>query len=725
MLKHLIVPIMIAAALLVVSCRETVQPVDEVNPYMGNISHLLVPTYPTIQRPNQMLRLYPAREDFTSDRMHGLPMAVTSHRGKFAFFLFPASGESEPGEIRQYGYDNESITPYSWSVRLDEPDTRIRFSPADRAGIYEIEFPKWSKRNSLMMSTQDGSLSLTETGVAGCQRIGGETYIYIDAEFSPSPKSALTADGGEVALFFGDRENVIVRYGISFISVEQAGKNRAMETDGKDYADLCREGRGIWNRELSKIEVHGGTEDERAVFYTSLYRTYERMININEYGRYYSPYDSSTHSTERNVYTDDWIWDTYRAAHPLRTIIDVSKESDMIASFLRMTEESREKWMPTFPEITGDSHRMNGNHSVAVVLDAYRKGIRGFDADSAFVWCRNSLMQKSLLPWTHQPLTELDHFYHEWLYFPALRPGETESCTAVNAFERRQAVAVTLAHAYDSWCLSELAGELERDFLERETLRKYSLAYRNLFNPATGFFHPRHADGSFIEPFDYRFSGGIGARDYYDENNGWTYRWDVQHDIPGLISLMGGADSFSRTLDDTFREPMGLPKYEFYARLPDQTGNVGQFTMANEPSLHIPYLYDYCGQPWKTQKRIRTLLRQWFRNDLMGVPGDEDGGGMSAFVVFSMMGFYPVTPGIPEYAVGSPVFDRIVIHLENGRTFTVVAENNSGNNLYIQTASLNGRPLERPFISHSDIMDGGSLVLKMGARPNKSWGTGK
>ncbi len=284
-------------------------------------------------------------------------------------------------------------------------------------------------------------------------------------------------------------------------------------------------------------------------------------------------------------------------------------------------------------------------------------------------------------------------------------------------------MAVTLAHSYDSWCLSELAGELGKDE-DASLFRKYSLAYRNLFNSETGFFHPKSAEGKFIEPFDYRFDGGVGARDYYDENNGWTYRWDVQHDISGLIALMGGDDSFADALDATFREPLGLSKYEFYAKLPDQTGNVGQFSMANEPSLHIPYLYDYCGQPWKTQKRIRTLLRQWFRNDLMGVPGDEDGGGMSAFVVFSMIGFYPVTPGIPEYAIGSPVFDRTVIHLENGRTFTVAAENNSESNIYIRSARLNGRPLNRPFINHGDIMGGGVLVLEMCSRPNTTWGTG-
>lgn len=724
MLKHQAIPSLAAIIILFVSCQNNIQPVDYVNPYMGNISHLLVPTYPTIHRPNQMLRLYPAREDFTSDTMDGLPMAVTSHRGKSAFSLYPASGELKACEIRKYTYDGESISPYTWKVRLCEIDTEVRFAPSDKGGIYELKFSDQGGNNSILMTAHNGKLAIDNTGMSGYQNIDDHTRIYIRAEFSPAPEYQASSDESNISLSFGNSHNVSIRYGISFINEEQAQRNMELEVSGKDCSGLSAEGRDEWNRELSKIEVYGGTEEEKSVFYTSLYRTFERMININEYGKYYSPYDRAVHDTERNIYTDDWIWDTYRAAHPLRAIIDRKSEEDMINSFIRMTMESEEKWMPTFPEITGDSHRMNGNHAVAVILDGYRKGLRGFDVDSAYMFCRNALLHKSLLPWTRLPLTDLDMFYHDSLYFPALNPGESETCPFVDPSERRQAVAVTLGHSYDSWCLSELASETGHKE-DIDLFRRYASAYKNLFNNGTGFFHPKNSDGKFIEPFDYRFSGGMGARDYYDENNGWTYRWNCQHDIPGLINLMGGEEKFAEDLDATFREPLGLSKYEFYSKLPDQTGNVGQFSMANEPSLHIPYLYDYCGQPWKTQKRIRTLLSQWFRNDLMGVPGDEDGGGMSAFVVFSMMGFYPVTPGIPEYAIGSPVFERIVIHLENGKTFEVIAKNNSAENIYIRSAALDGRKLERPFISHEEIMSGGTMVLEMDNRPNMSWGSEK
>ena len=245
------------------------------------------------------------------------------------------------------------------------------------------------------------------------------------------------------------------------------------------------------------------------------------------------------------------------------------------------------------------------------------------------------------------------------------------------------------------------------------------------FLPVELFFHPKDKDGNFIEPFDYRFSGGIGARDAYDENNGWTYRWDVQHNLADLINLMGGRENFARNLDQTFAEPMGRGKREFYTQLPDQTGNIGQFTMANEPSLHIPYLYNYAGQPWKTQKRVRQVLKTWFRNDVMGIPGDEDGGGLTSFVVFSSIGFYPVTPGFPSYNIGSPLFSNVKVTLPNGRIFEIDAENCSDENKYIQSATLNGKPLDQPWFTHDDIKNGGKLVLVMGRHPNKAWGADK
>ena len=249
--------------------------------------------------------------------------------------------------------------------------------------------------------------------------------------------------------------------------------------------------------------------------------------------------------------------------------------------------------------------------------------------------------------------------------------------------------------------------------------------YRHVFNSKTGFFHPKDKEGNFLEPFDYRFSGGVGVRDTYDENNGWTYRWDVQHNVADLINLMGGREQFLKNLDQTFAEPMGRGKREFYTQLPDQTGNIGQFTMANEPALHIPYLYNYAGAPWKTQKRIRQLLKTWFRNDVMGIPGDEDGGGLTSFVVFSSIGFYPVTPGFPAYNIGSPLFKHVKVTLGNGKVFEIIANDCSDENKYVQSAVLNGQTWNKPWFSHDDIKNGGVLVLQMGRHPNKAWGADK
>jgi predicted alpha-1,2-mannosidase len=283
-------------------------------------------------------------------------------------------------------------------------------------------------------------------------------------------------------------------------------------------------------------------------------------------------------------------------------------------------------------------------------------------------------------------------------------------------------VAVTLAACYDDWCMAQIAGILGKDE-DYDFFIKRSLNHRNLFNSETGFYHPKDKEGNWIMPFDYRIDGGMGARDYYDENNGWTYIWQPYHAFDDLIDMMGGSEAFDSKLDQLFSEGLGRSKWVYYSTMPDATGNVGQFVMGNEPSMHIPYLYNLAGKPWKTQKRIRMLMDTWFRNDLMGIPGDEDGGGLTAFYVFSAMGFYPITPGIPEYQIGSPFFSKVKIHLENGKTFTVIAKNNSESNKYIQSATLDGKPLNMTTITHDDIVLGGTLILIMGDRANHSWGT--
>jgi|TARA_B110000977_G_C11071351_1_gene489660 predicted alpha-1,2-mannosidase len=717
--------------------KSAIDPVDYVKPYMGNISHLLVPTFPTIHLPNSMMRVYPERRDFTADLLNGLPLITTSHRGSSAFNLSPFQGnESELKPVIDYSYDNEKLTPYSYSVYLDDQQTTVNFGLSHQSAMYEIDFDK-NEDTYLIVNSRNGVMNWAGSALSGYQLIENNTkiYLYMNIEESPEVVSVLkngnlnagtSAKGRNASIvlkFPNSTKKLHVQYGISFIDEAQAERNFKREVQGKNVQSLQIAACEIWNETLGKIEVQGGDHSDKSIFYTSLYRTYERPVSLSEDGRYYSAFDNSVHEDNgRAFYTDDWIWDSYRAHHPLRVLIDPKKEEDIINSFVIMAEQMDNFWMPTFPEVTGDSRRMNSNHGVASVIDAYKKGLRGFDLEKAYEACKNGISEKTLAPWSGMPSGELEVFYKEKGYFPALHDGEKETVPEVHHFESRQPVAVTLGTSYDEWCLSQIAKELGKNE-EYQHFLKNSFNYQNLFNHETKFFHPKDKEGKFIMPFSYKFSGGMGARKFYSENNAWTYRWDVQHNVKDLISLMGGNESFVNELNGMFSEPLGKSKYEFYAQLPDQTGNVGQFTMANEPSLHIPYLYNYAGQPWKTQKRIRTLLNQWFRDDLMGVPGDEDGGGMTAFVVFSQLGFYPVTPGMPMYNIGSPVFENATLHLENGSDFTITTKNYAPENKYIQSAKLNGKEWNQPWFAHSDLSNGGTLELVMGDKANKSWGS--
>ncbi len=711
-------------------------PVDYVSPYIGNISHLLVPTYPTVHLPNSMLRVYPERSDFTADKINGLPIIVTNHREKSAFNLTPYQGEDDAMRPTiAYTYDNEVLKPYYYEVFLDEPEIGVRFAPSHQSAVYELNMNS-NAPASVIINSRNGTLTAEKNCIHGYQQLDNNVRVYLYMESRQSPQETIVVNGqtGDKCMATGDNaciclkygnevSKIDIRYGVSFISEEQAENNLRREITNYDVDSVATAGRDIWNKSLGKIEVSGMDENDKTIFYTSLYRTYERPVCLSEDGRYFSASDGQIHDDEgKPFYTDDWIWDTYRAAHPLRTITEVELETNIINSYLRMASQTDSLWMPTFPEITGDTRRMNSNHGVATIADALAKGLTDFDVDLAYEACRRGIEDKTLAPWSGKPAGELDDFYKSYGYIPALRPGETEYIAEVNSWEKRQPVAVTLGTSYDHWCLSRIAAYLGKTEDEARYLQA-SYNYRNIYNPETKFFHPKDKEGNFIKPFDYSMPGGPGARDYYGENNGWVYRWDVPHDIADLIRMMGGSTEFNNELDRMFNEPLGSSKYEFYATLPDHTGNVGQFSMANEPSLHIPYLYNYSGQPWMTQKRIRQLLKQWFRDDLMGVPGDEDGGGMSAFVAFSMLGFYPVTPGMPVYNIGSPKFTNAKIHLPNGNTFEIVANNCSDENKYIQKATLNGKEWNQPWFSHEDLANGGKLVLEMGNKANRSWGT--
>ncbi len=678
-------------------------PVASVNTGIGSISHMLVPTFRTVQRPNAMYRFNGPAGQYTEHQVGGLWLHNPGHRDQPVFRVFETTT-----------WDQEHATPYSYDIFLEKPQVKFSLAPGERGGVAEFAFEGASREIVLGLKDRSGSLSVQGAvldgvdvfhGMRGCQ-----AKVYLRGVFDTLPIAADKRGSRLVLRFAADVRTVRMRFAVSYLSVEQAQRNLEAEIADFDLAAVAADAKKRWNDVLSQIEVEGGTEDERKVFYTALWRCHERMTDITEAGGLYLGYDGQPHQVPAGTrhYTDDWIWDTFRAAHPLMTILHPKAEGEKLASYIRMAEQDPDHWVPVFPGVAGDRHCMVNRHIIISFLDAWRKGIRNFDLKKGFELQHHTEETESLIPWHRGPLTELDHFYKQHGYYPSLRPNEKETVNGVQTgWERRQSVSVTQGASYDAWSMAEIARELGADASLVEMYTTRAKGYRALWNAKTQFFHPKDAEGRFIEPFDYDVCGGYGARNYFTENNAWTYIWDVQHDLDGLLALFGSKEAMSAKLDLMLSKNVPC-KWQFTSQMPDGcTGLMGSFTMANEPAFHIPYLYNFCGEPKKTQKFVRKTLDCWFRNDRMGMCGDEDGGGMSAYAVFSMMGFYPVTPGRPEYQWGSPVFTKVTIHQENGRDFVLEAKNASADAKYFTPP---------PPLRHADIVAGRHISLEMKTR---------
>ena len=711
-----------------------------IDPTIGNVAQFLVPTFPTMHLPDQMIRMFPVKQDYLSDQVDAFPLQVVSHRSAGIFQMRVTLGTINNSSWKQkmnIDHDLEICHPWLYSTYLIDENIRVSFTPGEKCAIYMIDFPDAGKKNLLIKGSDKMKSTFGKNGIFTFEEKVGETSrginpvttevtVYVYGELRDSDNNLIRdaeikAENGKFAVSFSKSgpATVFLRYAVSYISTEQAKINFEKELKNTGFNDLAASGKKAWEKVINRIEVKGGTEAQRRTFYTALYRTYERMININEGGKYYSAYDGKVHESSRPFYVDDWIWDTYRAQHPLRTILDPEMENDMLNSYVLMYEQSG--WMPTFPQLTGNHMCMNSYHSSAIFIDGYRKGLRNYNVEKAWEGIKKNLMEGTFIPWRQcTPRRPIDDFFHNNGYFPALHPGEKETDPQVDSFEKRQPVAVTLGISYDFWALGELSKELGKSD-DYKLFAEKSRNYQNLWNARQRLFMPKDEKGNWID-IDPKSAGGRGYREYYDENNGWTYAWDVQHDIEGLIRLLGGKKAAEDRLDQMFREPLGMKKNDFYVNGSNSTGMVGQFSMGNEPSFHIPYLYNYFGAPWKTQKYTRFLLDVWFKDNIFGIPGDEDGGGMSAFVVFTSMGLYPVTPGLPFYNITSPVFENITINLTNGRKFTILAKRASRTRKYIQKAFINGVEISSPFITHKQIMDGGTMELILGELPDKEWG---
>ena len=718
MKKHLTQLRLLIAALLWGTTLGHAQ-VEFVNPGMGGQGFMLEPTRPTVSLPNSMVRVYPVRKDQLDDQIRSFPLTIISHRLGELFWLMPGTDAPDAWN-RPVAYDQEIETPYYYAVRFDDSLIRTEFSPTERCGYFRFTFPS-GKPVVLLANRLKGELAHDGAGaVSGVESFNNmKGYFY--GEFSAPVQIQSSGDNRRLTVSTATGQKVLeFRYGVSFISVEQAKKNLRKEISEWDFERIKNHARNRWNEVLGQIQVEGGTPEQKRVFYTSLYRCYERMVNIAEDGQYYSGYDHQVHQDLRPFYVDNWLWDTYRALEPLQTLLNPEMEADKIQSYVRMYEQLG--WLPCFSALWGNNECMTGNHAAAWMADAWAKGVTNFDLATAYAGLKKNSVEGTWLPWRKGPKCSLDDFLAEHGYIPALNPGEKETIDRVHPFERRQAISVTEAQSYDDWCTAQLARAIGND-ADCQFFLKRASNYRNVFRQDKGHAWPKDAAGNWIEAYEPGFSGGQGGRDYTTENNGYTYDWDVQHDLHGLIELMGGRAKAEAKLDQLFRAPLGMSKYAFWAKFPDASGLVGQFSMGNEPSLHIPYLYNYLGAPWKTQKRVRMLLDTWFTDTTLGMPGDEDGGGISSFVVFSMMGIYPVTPGAPIYDLASPVFDRITIRLHNGKTVRIICRNNSKENKYIQNIRLNGKNQKQVWFRHCDIANGGTIELEMGNLPNKVLGT--
>jgi predicted alpha-1,2-mannosidase len=728
-----------------------------IDPTIGNVSPLLNTNRPVVHLPNQMVRMFPMRYDHLDLQITAFPLlALNIITPQVIFSVKPSVGEiSDTSWNRRLNYDQdfEITMPWYYSTLITDDDITTEYTAGERTGIYRFSFPKGVKKNILLSHcysdglyefTGKNEIAGTEFVVDAIHQQKGTAYMY--GVFTGTPESGKSQGekdwgkysvgtwggakparmkGEKAWVSYSDKDASVIefRYAVSFISREQAKEN-FRELSGVTFEKLKEKGQAAWEKVAGQIKVEGGTEAQRRTFYTALYRCYPRGSNITEDGKYFSGYDKKVHSDTRPFYVDDYSWGNFLALHPLYIILNPQKEADMLQSYVRMYQESG--WIPDYPKHFGDREGMFGFHSAIMFLDAYRKGVRNFDVDKAFEGMLKSAEQATMLPSRNGSKGALEDFYNEKGYYPALHPGEAETDpTALGKRgQKRSAVAITLGHSTDAWALSEMAAELgKKDIAARFAIKANN--YKNLWDEKSKFFLPKDALGNWINidpkfPFDPQFPG-MTSGDYYNENSGWLYLWNVQHDVEGLIGLMGGEKNFEQRLDRLFTEPLDRGKPAFFLKFPDQTGLIGNYGMGNQVAFFIPYLYNYTNSPWKTQKMTRLLLDTWFKDNIFGVPGDEDGGSMSSFVVFSSMGFYPVKPGVPMYTITSPVFSKVTIDLPNGKKFTLVAKNSSRTNKYIQTATMNGIKLATPWFSHEDLINGGTLVLEMGEKPGKIW----
>lgn len=688
-----------------------------VDTYIGSVAHLLQATQPAVQSPHGMAVGLPVfrsgvRDVYISDKIFGFTAGSA--------VIMPKTDAEKPNRDRDastFDHDFECARPDHYEVLLEDSGICEKHTASKNYGCIAFGFPEDSPcRCAAVRLDGCDKWSVKDGRIRIAKNVGAtKPFYYLTLIDSGACRIEEFQSEKALLLHFEER-NVQIRYAVSVTDSAELDAFYEAEVRTKTYDDILSECKAAWNAYLGKVRVTGGSESRKRVFYTALYRAACRMQNISVNGRYRG-YDGEIHDDGGHAqYINDGIWDTYRGMHPLQLILEPDIHSDILCSYLRMYKESG--WLPRFPYYGGNIPCMIGHHTVSLFAEALAKGVP-FDLDTAYEAAYKNATERTMLPWTDGEADELTRHYYEHGYLPALEEEEEETCGRVHGFENRQAVAVTIEHSYDDRCVAMLAEKLGKTE-DAAYFARRSESYKKLYNRETGFMHPRKADGSFVERYDPKFCGGWGGRKYFAENNAYIYNFAAQHDIAGLTELFGGKETFAEKLDNLFVEQYdGQLKTEFLAQYPDATGLTGQFCMGNEPSFHIPYLYNYCGQAYKTQRKIHELTDLWFTDSPLGICGDEDGGAMSAFLAFSAMGFYPVDPPSGNYDIGSPLFDKIEIDLPNGKVFTVRSEGAAGKAKYIGKAFLNGKELKKPLFSHREMLQGGELTLIMCERPVK------
>ena len=707
---------------------------EYVNPFIG--TDFTGNTYPGAQAPFGMVQLSPDNGLPGWDRISGYfypdsTIAGFSHThlsGTGAGDLYDISfmpvtlpykeADAPLGIHSLFSHDEETASAGYYQVRLKDYDINVELTATERCGIQRYTFPEadaaiflnlrkamnWDFTNDTRIEVVD---SVTIQGYRFSDGWARDQHIYFRTRFS-KPFASVQLDTATV-IKDGKRigssaiarfdfhtsagEQILVTTAISGVSMEGAARNLAAEAPADDFDKYLAVTRKNWNEQLSKVEIKSNDIDEKVKFYTALYHSMlAPTIYSDMDGAYYGP-DKQVHQADGwTNYSTFSLWDTYRAAHPLYTYIEPQRVNDMVKSFLAFSEQNGR--LPVWNFYGSETDMMIGYHAVPVIVDAYLKGIGDFDPKKALAACVAT--------------ANIDEYrgiglYKKYGYVPY---DVTDHYNSEN-----WSLSKTLEYAYDDYCIARMADKLgERQIAD--AFYKRSQNYKNVYNPQASFMQPRDNKGNFIQPFS--------PDDYTPhicESNGWQYFWSVQQDVDGLIGLVGGTERFAQKLDSMFTyNPSADEDLPIFS-----TGMIGQYAHGNEPSHHVIYLFNAVGQPWKTQKYAAEVMHELYKNTPAGLCGNEDCGQMSAWYVFSAMGFYPVDPVSGRYEIGTPMYPEMKMHLDNGKTFTVLAPTISEENIYIQSVKLDGKPYDKSYITHEQIMNGSVFEFEMGNKPGAVW----